>query len=106
METNVNSKLIKEVLAIMQEKGYIGSYEEVEDSRGSFLKVSLIGKLNNCGVIKPRFSVKLDEFEKFEKRFLPAKGFGIIIISTNKGLMTHDAAKAAGIGGRLISYCY
>ena len=58
------------------------------------------------GAIKPRFAVKATEYEKFEKRYLPAKGFGILIVSTVKGLMTHYEAKQQGLGGRLIAYCY
>ncbi|MDZ4226799.1 MAG: 30S ribosomal protein S8, partial [Candidatus Pacearchaeota archaeon] len=59
-----------------------------------------------CGVVKPRFPVKLDEFEKFEKRYLPAKNFGIIIVSTSNGIMTHIEAKEKKLGGRLIAYIY
>ena len=70
------------------------------------LKVNLIGKINNCGVIKPRFAIKSDEFEKFEKRFLLAKDFGIIIVSTNQGLITHREAKKKKIGGKLMAFCY
>ncbi len=66
----------------------------------------LLGKVNKCGAIKPRFSVKKGGFEKFEKRYLPAKNFGMIIVSTSKGLMMHDEAKKKGLGGRLISYVY
>jgi small subunit ribosomal protein S8 len=48
----------------------------------------------------------LHEFDKFEKRYLPARGFGIIIVSTNKGIMTLEEAKEKRIGGRLLAYCY
>ena len=66
----------------------------------------MAGSINKCGVIKPRFSVKKNEYEKFEKRYLPAHGFGIIIVSTPKGLMMHDEAIEKGLGGKLIAYCY
>lgn len=100
------SNLIKGVLDIMQKNGYIGSYEVIDDNKGSTIKVELIGKINKCGVIKPRFSVKKDNFEKFEKRYLPAKGFGLIIVSTSNGLMTHVDAEEKNIGGKMIAYCY
>jgi len=98
------SKMIKTVLAIMQANQYVGDYEETEDKRG--IKLNLIGAINKCGVIKPRFAVTQKEFEKFEKRYLPAKDFGIIIISTSKGVMTLQEAKQKGIGGKLIAYVY
>jgi len=100
------SSVIKKVFDIMKDKQFIGEYKEIEDSRGNSIKLNLLGKINDCGVIKPRYPIKKDEFEKFEKRFLPAKDFGVIIISTTKGLMTHIEAKKKNIGGVLIAYCY
>ena len=104
--TKNTNKLVKKILTILQEKGYIGSFEEVQDAKGNLLKISLLGNINKVGVIKPRFKVQLTDFEKYEKRYLPAKDFGILILTTNKGLMTHTQAKEKKIGGRLISYCY
>ncbi|MBU4500968.1 MAG: 30S ribosomal protein S8 [Nanoarchaeota archaeon] len=100
------SKMLKEVLTIMNNKGYIGSFEVINDGRGDIVKVNLVGKVNKCGAIKPRFSVTMDGFEKFEKRYLPAKGFGIIIVSTSKGVMTHVESIEKKIGGKLIAYIY
>lgn len=99
-------KITRQVLAIMNQQGYIGMAEEVTGSRGGVLKVNLLGNLNRCGVVKPRFAVTMAEYEKFEKRFLPAKGVGFLIVSTIKGLMTNDEAKSKNLGGRLIAYCY
>ena len=100
------SKMVKNVLKIFQEKFYVGELEEVTPSRGGVSKLYLIGSINKCGVIKPRFSVTLDEYDKFEKRYLPSVGVGILIVSTSKGLMTHVEAKKKKLGGRLIAYCY
>ncbi len=103
---NPTSKVIEHVLKILNEQGFIGSFERITDAKGGFLRLHLLGNINKCGVIKPRFSVKPNDFEKFEKRYLPAKGVGILIVSTNKGLMTHYEAFEKKIGGRLIAYCY
>jgi small subunit ribosomal protein S8 len=100
------SSMIKKVLMIMNEHNFVGSFEEIVDGKGGVLKVNLLGNLNNCGVIKPRFSTKKDGFEKWEKRYLPAKDFGLILVSTPKGLMTHYNAKEKLLGGKLIAYCY
>ena len=104
--TKHGSKQIETVLSIMKEKGYIGGFEKIEDSKGNYFIIHLIGQLNKCGVVKPRYSVKADELERYEKQFLPARNFGGLIISTNQGMMTHTEAKEKGIGGRLISYYY
>ena len=101
-----NSKLVRGVLDILQKNHYIGSYEVIEEARGGSLKVHLVGGLNKAGVIKPRFSFTKTNHEKFEKRYLPAKDFGLLVISTSKGLMTHVEALEKGIGGKLIAYCY
>lgn len=100
------SKLILKVLEILKENNYIGDVEVTKDGRGGILKINLIGKINKCGVIKPRFSVDKQGYEKFEKRYLPAKDFGLLIVSTPKGIMTNMAAKDKGLGGKVIAYVY
>ena len=100
------SKTIKTILTIMNENNFIGSFEEIEDGKGNFIKINLLGNINKCGVIKPRFSTKKDQFEKWEKRYLPAKDFGMIIISTPFGVLTHYQAKEKNTGGKLLAYCY
>ena len=101
-----NSKVIRKVLSIFNEHQYIGEFKEIEDGKGKILEVQLIGTINKTGVIKPRFNVKKDDYEKFEKRYLPAKDFGFLIVSTSKGMMTHVKAKELGLGGKLVCYCY
>lgn len=100
------SKLIKEVLRIMKENGYIGDFKEIEDGKGGYVKINLLGMINKCGVIKPRYNLKKESYEKFEKRYLLARDMGIIFVSTIQGIMPHYDAKKKGIGGRLIGYCY
>jgi small subunit ribosomal protein S8 len=101
-----NSKFIRQILTILNENNYLGEYTELEDGKGKLLVINLLGAINKVGVIKPRFNVKKDDYEKFEKRYLPAKDFGVMIVSTSKGLMTHIQAKEKNLGGRLICYCY
>src|SRR3989344_1436358 len=96
------SKIFKRVLTIMNDLRYIGSFEEIADGKGGQIKINLLGSINKCGVIKPRFASKNTEFEKWEKRYLPAKDFGIIVVSTPLGIMTHIEAKEKNTGGRLL----
>lgn len=100
------SRLLGEVLRIMNENGYIGKFELVEDGREGMYKVDLVGKINQCRAIKPRYAVKRTEFEKFEKRYLPSYDIGKIIVSTPKGVLTHAQAKDQELGGRLLAYVY
>lgn len=100
------SRVLRRILSIMQEHRYVGALEDISEAKGGFAKLNLLGNINRCGVIKPRFSVKQGEYEKFEKRYLPAQGVGILIVSTAQGIMTHTQARDKKIGGRLIAYCY
>jgi len=100
------SKLIGNVLKVMKEKSYIGDFEFIDDGKSGIFKVQLKGKINKCGVIRPRHAVKNTDFEKWEKRYLPAKGFGSIILTTPDGVMTHSEARDNGIGGELLAYVY
>src|SRR3989344_3211352 len=100
------STLMKRVLQLLQEHQFLGSSEAIEDGKGGILKVNLMGNINKCGVVKPRFSTKYTTFEKWEKRYLPAKDFGVLFISTPQGVMTHLQAKEKKLGGKLIAYCY
>lgn len=100
------SKLIGHVLRTMQKEGYIGEFEFIDDGKAGKFLVELEGNVNKCGVIKPRHAVKKDKFEKFGKRYLPAKNFGIMIVTTPQGIITHKEAKDRGIGGRLLAYVY
>ena len=100
------SKLMGNILKIAQKEGYIGSFELEEDGRGGKYNIDLIGKINNCKAIRPRYPVQNTQYADWEKRFLPAKGFGTIIISTPKGLMTLAEAKKLKSGGRLVAFMY
>jgi len=99
------NKLMLAVLKVMEKNGYIKKFEGVKDSRGGVIKIEL-GNLNFCKAIKPRFNVKKGGFNKYTRRFLPARNFGIIIVSTNKGILTHKEAVEKDLGGRLLAYCY
>ena len=100
------SKLLTEILRVFQRENYIGEFEYSDDNRGGSIKIKLIKNINDCGVIKPRFQVKHDEFMKWEKRFLPSRDFGLLIVSTPKGVMSHRDAIKLGIGGKLLAYVY
>lgn len=100
------SKIIKPVLKVIQDNGYIGTFEFIDDGRSGKFKIELKGKIIDCNVIKPRFSTEVDELEKWEKRYLPAREFGLLILSTPKGIIDHKKAKELHIGGKLLAYIF
>ena len=100
------SNLVVNILKKLKELGYIGEFEIIESRRGQIVKVHLIGKINKCHSIRPRFSVRVGDFEKFEKRYLPARDFGILIVSTTQGVMSQKEAREKRLGGVLLAYVY
>ena len=106
VEVRPAARLIGRVLKVMQEYNYIKSFEVVDDTRGGLFKITLANTINNCGIVKPRLSVRKADMEKFEARFLPAQDFGILILTTTKGVMSHKAARESGVGGKLLAYVY
>lgn len=100
------SGMVKDVLLILQTNGFIGNFEFIDDKKSGKFKISLVGSVNGCGAVRPRFAVKKDDFKKYEMRFLPAAGFGFMIVSTSKGVMDHEEARKKGLGGRLIAFVY
>ena len=95
-----SSKLLINILEIMKRYGYI-DYTNADN----LLKITAL-EVNECKTIKPRYTVDNKNLDKYVKRFLPARNFGFVIVSTSKGLMTHIDAKENKLGGSLIAYFY
>jgi len=100
------SNEIGNVLEVFYDNGYIDGFEFVDDGKAGTFEIELKGAINNCGSVKPRYSVKADEFEKWEKRFLPARDYGALVVTTSHGVMSHYEAREAGVGGQVIAYVY
>ena len=100
------SSLIGEVLRIFREQKYIDEFTFVASGQGGKYDVKLARRINSCGVIKPRLSVRSRDLERYEARFLPAQDFGILLLSTNQGVMSHQKARELKIGGKLLAYVY
>lgn len=100
------SSMVKDILTVVQKAGYIGKFEFIDDGKSGKFSVELAGKINKSRAIRPRFAVKKNEYEKWETRYLPAKDFGLLIVSTPKGIMSQKEAEQHGLGGRLVGYVY
>ena len=100
------SKLASAILRSMQKNKYIGEFEFIDDGIGGKFKIQLLGRINRCGVVSPRYSVRRNGYTRWERQFLPAVGVGILIVSTSKGVMSHTEAQEKGLGGRLVGYVY
>ena len=103
------SKLILNVLRVLQREGYIGEFEYIDDGRWGKIRIQLLGRVNRIGVIKPRFPVKYNDLvnpPNWLRKFLPAYNIGILIVSTPQGVLSHREAIQRKIGGVLVAYCY
>jgi small subunit ribosomal protein S15Ae len=102
----VSSKVIVKFLRVMQKHGYIGDFELVDDHRSGKIVVNLIGRLNKCGVISPRFDVALDGLEQLATDLLPSRQFGHIVLTTTYGIMDHEEAKRKHTGGKILGFFF
>lgn len=103
------SKLIINVLKVLQKEGYIGQFEQIDDGRWGKIIVQLLGRINKCGPITPRYPLTYRDMLNLPdhvRRYLPSKEIGIIIVSTSKGVMSHKEAARMHIGGVALGYVY
>jgi len=100
------SKLLGRVLRVLQLNGFIGEFEFIEDGRSGKFKIQLLGRINKCGAIKPRYSVVSDGFGNWEKTYLPARNVGLLVVSTPLGVISHREAREKNVGGRLLAFVY
>ncbi|BCU70652.1 30S ribosomal protein S8 [Stygiolobus caldivivus] len=103
------SKLIINVLRVLQKEGYVGEFEYIDDGRSGKITVQLLGRINKCGPITPRYPMTYKDLltlPDYVRKYLPSKEIGILIISTSKGVMSHKEALRERIGGIALGYVY
>lgn len=102
--TLISSSFKEEIARVLKEEGYISDYSvEALDNNLKSMTVDLkyyhgrpvIEKIKR--VSRPGLRVY-----KSSKELSAVPGFGIAILSTSKGVMTHIKAKADGVGGEII----
>ena len=103
--TLMHSKMVESVVGILQEKGYIDSFNVVED--GNKKTINVVLKYDDAGktvinevkrVSKPgrRVYKATADIKRFKN------GYGTIIVSTSKGVLSNDKAFELGIGGEVL----
>ena len=99
------SKELQKILRLFQQHAYIGEFERYDDGRLGKFKIALLGKINECSGLM-RLNYKVNQFELLERRLLPAPGLGLIILTTNQGIMALSEAEEKNIGGLTLCYIY
>ncbi|MBN2896276.1 MAG: 30S ribosomal protein S8 [Campylobacterales bacterium] len=103
--TLLHSNAVEAVVAILAEKGYVDSFNVVED--GNKKTINVVLKYDDKGrtvinemkrVSKPgrRVYRGKDEIKRFKN------GYGTIIVSTSKGVLPNDKAFELGVGGEVL----
>ena len=101
-----SSKVVIRFLKLMQKRNYIGDFEVVDDRRAGKIVIELLGRLNKCGVISPRFDISVRDYEQVVANLLPSRQFGFIVVSTNQGILDHERARRKHLGGKLLGFFY
>merc|ERR1712131_161003 len=100
------SKVIIKFLQVMMKHGYIGEFEIIDDHRAGKIVVELNGRLNECGVISPRFDVGINQIDKWTTNLLPSRQFGFVVLTTSDGIMDHEEAKKKHTGGKILGFFF
>jgi small subunit ribosomal protein S8 len=105
-----SSKLKLELVRILQEEGYIKSYEVVKQPVQDKIKVNLkYGARNREKVITDLKRISkpgLRVYRSHDKLPTVLRGLGTAIVSTSQGVMTAKQAKRLGIGGEVLAYVW
>lgn len=96
------SKVLLGLFEMMKSAGYI-DYEVNAEKKTVSVKIL---KLNECRAVKPRYYVGVSDIDKYLRRFLPSRNFGTLVISTNKGMISHQEAVKENLGGSVVAYFY
>ena len=78
----------------------------MDDHRSNKIVIQLNGRLNKCGVISPRFNVRVNEIEKWVTQLLPSRQVGFMVLTTSRGIMSHEEARAKHCGGKVLGFFY
>merc|ERR1712039_163989 len=101
-----SSKVIIKFLEVMLKHRYIGEFEVVDDHRGGKIVVNLIGRINKCGVISPRFDVEISGVEQLASDILPSRQFGHLVLTTTYGMLVHEEARRKHTGGKIVGFFF
>ena len=99
------SNLKENIAILLKEEGHVQNYKVIKDRKQGTLRVFLKYDHNRQGLIKG-----MERVSKPSRRIYVGKedipsvksGFGVAILSTNRGVITDREAKRLGVGGEVL----
>ena len=104
-----NSKIMEAILKILKANGFITNYKVIETKTQGKLRAYLgYAKDGTPGIsgLKRISRPGLRTYAQCDELPRVYNGLGVAIISTSKGLLTDDEARAEKIGGEVICYAW
>ena len=78
----------------------------MDDHRSNKIVIDLIGRLNKCGVISPRYDITVRQIDHTASTLLPSRQFGFVVMTTTYGVLDHEEARKRHTGGKLLGFFY
>jgi small subunit ribosomal protein S8 len=100
-----SSKMKKRIAQLLLEQNFISNLVEVEDSKQNLLRIFLKYDHENNSYISGLHRVSrpsLRIYADLKKVDSMGREVGVTILSTPKGILTHQQAKQAGVGGEIL----
>ena len=103
------SKMKKAIAQILQDEGYVRTYQLIDDGTQGIIRVTLkygpsrektITGLRRVSRPGLRVYAGADDLPRV------LRGLGIAIISTSKGIMTDKAARSGNVGGEVLAFVW
>ena len=104
-----NSRIRKGIAEKLKQYDYIRGYRTAEDGRQGLMRIYLQYDQKHCAKIqdiqrvsKPsrRFYAKVDDVPEIRS------GYGLTILSTNKGILSSTEAKTNNVGGEVLCHVW
>jgi small subunit ribosomal protein S8 len=99
-----SSKIKQAILDVLKSEGYIAGYSVSSETVKATLSIEL--KYHNgrpvIEELRRGSTPGLRQYKRSTELLKVRAGLGIAVISTNKGVMTDKAARAAGVGGEVL----
>ncbi|WP_120945463.1 MULTISPECIES: 30S ribosomal protein S8 [Helicobacter] len=99
------AKIVVSILEIFKNKGFIANYQVVQKEGKDFISVelayddkgrALISEIKRLSKPGRRLYKQASELKRFKN------GYGVIVVSTSKGVITNEEAYKQNVGGEVL----